>query len=430
MKMLFQHKGGRTRPPLCLPTPTIYDTDSSVSIRRALLALVLSTAMISAASISVIGQGNNGGRPNKRLRAIVIQRRAMIAQQRAAIIQRRIMVPASSNVRVSVPYSSTPALRPQMGGMRRQGLGPQEKAALELLRKMIRPDSDYYGVQVTELTVRGRTEQTEQKIWGDTRGWVRRDYMRPPELQNDTMLTGPNRYQYYHARRNVQDIALWPTEWNEKEKRFLNEIRSGRIAVAFAGNETLTGININAVKIRVVPQSGSNEGTVQFWIDPNTGIQLKTAKYDPAGNILSQSYLTSLTIAPVSPNNFKIAWPNANMNTLFPLQQFKTLQDAQQFLPFQPLEPTPLPSGFQTRGVWVFAPKAVLLRYTDGLTTFSLYEHVMAPAINPNAYLVPPGMYRRNVQRWRMKLATGDIEIDYIGHLPPAEAQAVHDSLR
>ena len=130
-----------------------------------------------------------------------------------------------------------------------------------------------------------------------------------------------------------------------------------------------------------------------------------------------------------APHNFKIGWPGANVNALFPIPQFKTLQDAQQNLIFSPLEPSPLPPGFQPRGVWVFA-KAVLLRYTDGVATFSLYEHQVAATKNPNAYIVPPRMYERNVQRWRISVSTGDIEIDYIGHLPPAQAQAVHDSLR
>lgn len=306
---------------------------------------------------------------------------------------------------------------------------PQDARAIALLKRMVRPEADYVGEQVTQSGGR----QSQQSIKGDTKGRTLRVFHSPAAWDGDLMFTGPSQYRYYHHRTNTVDVAFWPTQWNEHEKRLVNAIRSGRVSAALVGQETIAGRNAAIVAL----SAGARQ--MKFWIDVQTGIPLKN-EIITANGPFSTSYMTAITIGPaanVRPMDFERAFPAARINPLFPSERpvYRTLQEAEGRLPFKPLEPGALPSGFQLTGIWVFGAAgnrmagqpSVLMRYSDGVTTFSLYQRIAPPNANPAP--IGPRMYQRPIQRWPVKAPDGLRQVLFIGHLTPEQAQALHDSL-
>jgi len=312
---------------------------------------------------------------------------------------------------------------------RRTVRAPQNAAAIEILKKMIRPAADYAGVQMTQ---RGQTV-SEQAIEGDTKGRIRREFRSPAALAGDVMITGPNQYRYYHHHSNTVDIAFWPTQWNAHEKAVINAIRSGRVSAALVGQETIAGRPATIVLL------AANGRQMKYWIDTQTGIQLQNEISGPNG-LISRSWITSITVGPpanVLPKDFAQPFLMARPNPLFPTPQpqFHSMEEAAGKLPFAPLQPAVLPPGYHLTGIWLFgaganqrnAQPSILMRFSDGISNFSLYQRP-AP---PKARLEPirPGQYRRSIQRWEIPVPDGLRQILYIGHLTPEQAQALHDSL-
>lgn len=320
---------------------------------------------------------------------------------------------------------------------RHKQIDPQ---AVRLLQRMIRTQEPYSGEQITEVAERGM-QSSRLRVWG-MRGRVRRDYLSPPTLAGDIMITGPQQYRYFHRRRNVLDIALWPTPWNARDERMFNLIRSGGLSVQTVGEETIAGRNAAIVLVSPAGASDSLGRQMKFWIDRETGIQLKN-EISSGGNFVSRSYMKTIAVGPEANVNAKLFDPpflnNARPNPLFPpTSQFANLEEAKDRLPFAPLQPESLPEGFRLSGVWIFGPEngarpasggTILLRYSDGVGSFSLFQRRVNSAERPLAQRPTPPL-RRSIQHWRISTENGQMGIIYIGSLAPEQIRAIYDSLR
>lgn len=311
----------------------------------------------------------------------------------------------------------------------------QEKPALELLRKMIRPTADYTGEMVTEVSAQNNFP-LRQTIKGDRKGWTLVTFLNG-SLAGDILLVTPGEVRNYHRSTGIVDVASWPNEWDNHEKLMLAAIRNGYYTARVTGMEQVAGRQASIVEL--LPVAGAGEPgrpTFKFWIDTETGIQLKNEKSDAMGRVLSHRILTSIAVGPnvtLTPKDFNQAIPpRAIVRPLFPQEsQYRSLEQAQGRLPFAPVVPTPLPNGFQLSGVWVFPgnnnqPQFVLLRFTDHVTSFSLYERIVA---NPDK----PGRlpaFNHHIERWRISTPHGDIETTYTGMLTPKQVQDLYSSLR
>ena len=309
-----------------------------------------------------------------------------------------------------------------------------DPAVAQLLRKMVHPTVDYSGEQVTETTGNGGNT-SRQHISGDTRGRVRLDYSAPANMAGDVMLRGPGQFSYLHNKTNTLDVALWPTENNEPIQREIAEIQKGQIQVAQVGQEMVAGRSAAIVAL----YAGGH--TKKFWIDTETGMQLKTEHSGPNG-LISRTYLTSVQIGPAAGvTNQTFARPNQKgltINSLFPNSaRFDTLEAAASSLPFAPLVPNPPPAGFHLSGVWVFngnvkkaGTDSVLLRYSNGVGNFSLYERLMnrVPAAPKNP--VRPRRYKAGIVTWEEAAPGGGMNVTYIGHLTPDQITQLHDALK
>jgi hypothetical protein len=305
----------------------------------------------------------------------------------------------------------------------------QDQEAIALLKKKLRPSVEFAGEQVTEVATARGQQTYPQKIEGDTNGRIRVEFDGSSNLAGDIMIIGPAMFANYHRQSGVMDIAFWPTQWNAHEKLMMAQIRNRTYAVAKVGEEIIAGRR--AAIVLLSPADRSVGPQFKYWIDPQTGIQLKLEKTDARGQLISRTMLTSITLGPaanVSPQDFQPMRIAANRtNPLFPDDsQFPTVQEAQRRLPFTPLEPGRLPPGFTLKGVWVFQAY-VLLRYSDNVANFSLYEHLDRSGKPEQA--PGPAAYRRHIQRWHMPMASGAIDVIYIGSLTPEQARELHDSL-
>lgn len=313
---------------------------------------------------------------------------------------------------------------------------PEEIAARELLRMMLKPTADYVGVRQT-VEYGANTITSEQEVEGDTKGNLLIKFLSPEKYAGDVLVISPNRFRSYHHARNEEDVATWPTDWNDEVKNLFAALNRSVIARKI-GEETVAGRKASIVVLSTIKKDGT-EGPVlrKFWIDQETGIQLKIEKLRAdTGAVTSTTTMTNITLKPVNPQDFKPRFPGAKINPLYPPEGplfYHNLAEAQGHLPVQPLIPTVLPPGYTLDGIWSFPARpnlrAVLLRFTNGVASFSLFEH---RALAPNAQAKPPAeqVFRHAQQHWILDTSQGLVGVEYIGHLSAEEAKSLYESLR
>ena len=358
--------------------------------------------------------------------------------QRARLLRQRQMMAGQRKV----PPAIRPGNRPAVQEFRRNQARRIDPEAVRLLQRMARPMVDFSGEQVTEVAERSM-ETARLRVWGDRRGRVRHEYLEPDALEGDVMLVSLDQYRYFHRKRNVLDVALWPTPTSAREQRILQFIKQNAFSVQKVGGEVIAGRN--AAIVAVAGPGGPNAPgrQMKFWIDTETGVQLKN-EISNASGLVSRSYMTSIQFgseANMTPQLFEPRFLNtARLNPLFPPEgQFADLEAARDRLPFTPMQPASLPSGYKLTGVWVFGPEqtakpgpmaTVLLRYSDGVGSFSLYQRRPQNAGRPIAARKTGLFPRRSIQHWFLPNEDGGRDVVYIGHLTPELVAAIYNSLR
>jgi negative regulator of sigma E activity len=270
---------------------------------------------------------------------------------------------------------------------------------------------------------------------------VRREFFAPESLSGDVMITAPDRYQYYHKRTNVLDVAFWPSEQTERPQQLLKRIAGGGLQVERLGEESIAGRT--AIILLVSPRNPNpNAHSVKLWLDSEAGILLKMETSNRNG-LISRTYFTTITVgesANVRPRLFEPpSERNTVLNPLLPPQPtFPTLEAAQGKLPFVPLIPTNLPKGYQVTGVWAVQPEriggrrpALILRYSDGAGTFTLFERLLPPPLQPINPDKKPIRRHKGMVHWVVPNPDGTLTaLTFIGHLPPEQVEALRSSLR
>lgn len=300
-----------------------------------------------------------------------------------------------------------------------------DKEAVALLRLMLRPSADYSADEQTSIAQ--GSMGSRQRIKGDIHGNVVRYYLSPAELNGDVMITGPNRYAYYRAStRTLTEVPPTGGPEDDRDKHIVDGIRQRIFVAKRTGNETVAGVN--ATIVLVSPANPQQQGYAKFWIDPVTHIKLKMEIANAANVRVSTSELSNLTVgaaANVSPRDFQPVQFGAAREVK--RERVGTLQEAIARLQFRPVQPASLPAGFRLDGIQVITGPlkvGLLLRYTDGVTVFTLAEHQVRAGRHPvaAAAAVPP--------RWFVSAGNYDVEVVYRGHLPAQQEQAVRDSLQ
>lgn len=339
--------------------------------------------------------------------------------------------------------------------LRPQGVAPRQSPAVvlrqrdvmarKLLRMMLRPTASYVGVQETIIQENGGMA-SEQDIEGDAKGFVRITFRSPARVAGDVMIIAPGSFHSFHRLKNMVEVAPWPTEWNDEGKRMFANLLNGTVTARMTGAEMVAGRSAGIVVLSVRNNQGADGGVDgrvlrKLWIDEQNGILLKIQKSNGRGEVTSTTMMTSITInpsTPINPADFKPQFPGADITQLFPEPQYRTMQDAQGHLPFVPVEPAPraIPANFHLDGVWGFGEdrthpflQSVLLRFTDGIASFSLYERLVPPGKAVAIERPLKRSFARMQQNWRLQNNLGQINVQYIGHLTRDQAESIYDTL-
>ena len=303
-----------------------------------------------------------------------------------------------------------------------------DKEAVVLLRQMLRPLADFSADEKTWIAQGGGTN-SEQKIKGDMRGNVVRYYHSPAYLRGDVMLTGPNRYAYFRAATNtLTEVPPAGGPEDERDKRILDGIRQRIFIAKRTGTESVAGIN--ATIVLVSPVNPQQQGYAKFWIDPATHIKLKVEIANAAGAKVSSSELGNLLVgaaANISPRDFQPGQFGGGAPKEVKRERVAGIQEAMAHIPFRPIQPSSLPPGFRLDGVQVInGPNRVglFLRYTDGVSVFTLTEHKVRALPRAPAAANPLG------QRWFVSVENYAVDVVYRGHMPAQQEQIVRDSLQ
>jgi len=318
----------------------------------------------------------------------------------------------------------------------------RQARARQLLRMMLKPKQQYIGVQETHL-YEGTGLISEQEIEGDTNGSIKVLFRSPANVRGDMMIITPGIFRSYHSSARLLEVAPWPTEYNDESNRMFANLLNGTVTASVTGNEIVADRQADIVELKV-PNGAAGAGRVlrRLWIDDETGILLKIQKLNALGHTTSTTTMETITVNPanaINPNEFKPQFPGATITPLFPAPQYRTMEDAQGHLPFTPIEPAPqaLPANFHLDGVWGFGEDrahpylhSVLMRFTDGVASFSLYERLVPPAKQTPIEAPLRRTFGRNQQTWRIQTQQGVMSVQYIGHLLPEQTAAIYQSLR
>jgi hypothetical protein len=321
-----------------------------------------------------------------------------------------------------------PVVRPNAGGGR-AALGRPDPEAVMLLRQMLHPLVDYAAEEQTWIA-QGGGMTSSQTIKGDTKGNVIRNYVTPEFLHGDAMVTGPNRYFYFHSKsRTLTEVPPAGGQEDERDRNIVDGIKNRTFVARRTGNETVAGIN--ATIVLVSPTNPQQQGYAKFWIDPATHIKLKIEIANAANSKISTSELSSLVTgagANVLPRDFQAAQFRTGAPNELKRQKVASIQEAMQQIPFHPLVPGNLPAGYRLAGVQVLngpVRVGIFLRYTDGVGFFTISEHRVRQGQRIGAARADA-----EAPHWYVPMANYDIDVVYRGHLPPQQEQMIHDSLQ
>jgi outer membrane lipoprotein-sorting protein len=334
-----------------------------------------------------------------------------------------------SNIRRSSPRLPFQGQPLPGSGFRRFAPEDQQRAR-EMMRLYLRQGQrqPYQAEQRTRL-FRERMIESTQIVKHQGPGRTRIEYSDPPRLQGDILLVNGGRIFKYVRRQNRILVGPVPMdEFNNRVQELLQGVMKGRITVRVVGSEQIAGQSAAIVEIRSVHGGAFFK---RLWIDEKTGVRLKIEDADPLGNVISTSYFTRIDYAPTFlPRDFSPAsLPNVPHEPLLPdTLPLPSVQAAQQQVPYPIHEPS-LPEGFSLKGVWVVpsaGPPVTILRYTDGVITFALFQYpARLPIQAPQRKRMPPPRLIHGAARW----ISGDRSYFLIGNLKPESFRQIVSSL-
>lgn len=260
-------------------------------------------------------------------------------------------------------------------------------------------------------------------------GKERMEFLSPAGMKGEIILQAGGRFFNYKPSQNRILEGIAPPEVLEMRTReFLEDVRAGRVTVRVTGSEIVAGQNATIVEIR-----GGNGGK-RLWIDDRTGVRLRFEELNAQGSVIQSSYFTKVDYAPAfTPGDFlPRSLPNVPHEAQFPTRPpLPNVQAAQQQVSYTIREPS-LPEGCRLTGVWVVTPapgrEVTIIRYTDGVTTFALFQQPAPRALLNNANKpAARAVFKTNgVIHW----LSGDRHFTLLGNITRETARQIVDSLR
>ncbi len=276
----------------------------------------------------------------------------------------------------------------------------------------------FVAEQTTRL-MNGSMQESQLIVKQGGPGKERLEFIGPQKNAGEIILTvGGHLWNYKPRLNRIFEGFTSPDDFQMRAKQFRDDVASGKIRINVVGNEVICGRNTSIVEI-----AGGN-GAKKLWIDDVNGVRLKSEELNSVGAVVQTSYFTRVDFEIINnPNDFRPdLLPSVKHEAMFPVgPPLESVAVAQMKVPYTIREPA-LPAGYKLTGIWLVdsarsAPITVL-RYTDGVRTFALFEQ----SLPPNAKVLPAAVRSRNgVAHWtsanQVFTLLGNMRPDFIANI-------------
>lgn len=306
----------------------------------------------------------------------------------------------------------------------------ERRRAREVLALFLKegPRKAYIAEQTTRI-FRDMHRDSQLIVKHGGPGRERMEFLSPPGMKGEIILQANGRlFNYKPSLSRIFEGIASPETSEMRGREIMQDLRAGRISILVKGRENVAGQYAAILEI-----SGAN-GSKRLWIDEVTGVRLRTEDVDVRGNVTQTSYFTKVDYTPVfDPNDFLPRFlPNVPHEAQFPSgPPLANVQAAQQQVTYPIREPS-LPEGYRLTGIWVVAPgpgrEVTILRYTDGVTTFALFQQPAPRALLNNNNAPKVGIVHRinGAVHW----VSGDRHFTLLGNVRREAERVVVDSLK
>ncbi len=238
---------------------------------------------------------------------------------------------------------------------------------------------------------------------------------------------GHNQWEHFVTRgRLLQRPLPTPQERRERDLATL-KILARNFAVSLEGEETIAGRP--AYRIRIARRDGDLAPVRKLWIDQGSYVELKSERYAQDGRVTYVTALDRINLAPkLQPGIFRFQPPPNLRPHVAPAPRFcGTLADAQKQTGFEAIPPSRVPRGFELLDGSVCVHEhdgrpVLLLRYTNGLDSFSMFQRRLPPDWKPPDK--QPGRHRGAAKTWVFR----SFHFTLVGRLKPEHVEMIRGS--
>lgn len=301
-----------------------------------------------------------------------------------------------------------------------------------VLEKMLEAEGNvvFTAHQVTTLA-KGPPLTSEQIVYRAGFKGMRTEYIAPPLLRGEIMADDGHVLAHFMPRAKV--VKLRPSRLaalRQRTAQAAEAFKRGYLKVELVGRDRIAGRT--AYVIEVKPARGGGGPARKFWVDADKWAKLKTEDIAPGGTVLSTSYYTRISFVNAIPDEKFRFQPPSGVRTehMHRRQKLIPIQKARELVRFQILEPDYVPPGFRLAGAAVIPFRGshlVGLRYTDGVSSFSLFEtpeRILSRKFLERLHKGPvrPG---KGVYSWRR----GRLNLTIVGHIPSDQIRKIASSV-
>lgn len=285
--------------------------------------------------------------------------------------------------------------------------------------------------QVTSIAW-GPAVTSEQIVYRAGFKGMRTEYIAPEALRGEIMADDGRVLAHLIPKAKV--LRMCPSRLAHLKMRTEQAAQGfarGNLTIELVGRDKIAGRTAYVVEAR--PKQRNQGPTRKFWVDTDKWVKLKTEDVRPDGTVASTSYYTKINFTDAIPDRkFKIE-PPAGVRVEHEVAQPPPvpIKEAQRQVDFRILEPSYLPPGFKPLGASVVpfrGGKLVAVRYTDGVSSFSLFQTPGRTLDRKFLHRLHKGPVRpdKGVYSWRH----GNLNLTIVGQLPPDQISKVASSVK
>ncbi|MFB3896549.1 MAG: sigma-E factor regulatory protein RseB domain-containing protein [bacterium] len=231
---------------------------------------------------------------------------------------------------------------------------------------------------------------------------IRREFISQKELRLVLVSDETSEWRYFPKRNMIvfspmpPESKITPERWNLIQKNY---------AIKYLGTQPI--LTRSAAVINIESKNGHNPSR-KLWIDLQQPVILKSEQYNSDTQLVSSSYFTELSFKKrIDPKLFAIPTSARIVRRSETMHHRYTLEEGRKIIHFSLKTATYLPAGYIVDGCYTWqqrdqsGPASIQLRYTDGLNTISIFEHLKQDETAVENRANQRWYNRDSSQRWR-----------------------------